>query len=55
MTELTNYRAFQAAKKDIKNGTVKGDSKYGSINDMLTTPLHIAAECSNIEAVRTLI
>ena len=27
----------------------------GAINDLLTTPLHIAAECSNIEAVRCLI
>jgi hypothetical protein len=43
MHELVDYKQF-------KDNKIKG-----SINDMLTTPLHIAAQYSNIEAVRTLI
>jgi ankyrin repeat protein len=40
-----NYRDFKDKKK----------VSTGALNDMMTTPLHIAAEVSNIEAVRTLI
>jgi hypothetical protein len=42
---LMNYRQFKDKKK----------LSTGALNDMMTTPLHIAAEVSNIEAVRTLI
>lgn len=42
---LLNYRQFKDKKK----------LSTGALNDMMTTPLHIAAEVSNIEAVRTLI
>ncbi len=43
--QLTDYRQFKGKKKQ----------STGALNDMMTTPLHIAAEVSNIEAVRTLI
>lgn len=46
MHQLMDYRQFKDRKTKMTTG---------SINDMMTTPLHIAAECSNIEAVRTLI
>lgn len=43
------------ALKDYKQFKLNKHQVQGSINDVVTTPLHIAAECSNIEAVRTLI
>lgn len=43
MHALKDYKAFKLSKHQT------------TINDVFTTPLHIAAECSNIEAVRTLI
>ena len=48
MNALKDYTKHKMTKKGKH---VSGDS----INDVMTTPLHIAAECSNIEAVRTLI
>lgn len=47
MHALKDYKKFKLDKSSRVN--------KGSINDVMTTPLHIAAECSNIEAVRTLI
>lgn len=44
MHALKDYKAFKLNKHQAT-----------TINDVFTTPLHIAAECSNIEAVRTLI
>ena len=44
MHSLLNYRECKENKK-----------LRGAINDVMTTPLHIAAEHSNIEAVKTLI
>lgn len=44
MHSLLNYKETKENKK-----------LRGAINDVMTTPLHIAAEHSNIEAVKTLI
>lgn len=44
MHSLLNYKECKENKK-----------LRGAINDVMTTPLHIAAEHSNIEAVKTLI
>ncbi len=44
MHALLNYKETKENKK-----------LRGAINDVMTTPLHIAAEHSNIEAVKTLI
>lgn len=44
MHALLDYKQIKASKK-----------LRGAINDVMTTPLHIAAEHSNIEAVKTLI
>lgn len=46
MHHLKDYREYK-----LKKTSMPGQA----LNDMMTTPLHIAAECSNIEAVRTLI
>lgn len=46
MHQLLDYRQFKNNKTKMTTG---------AINDLLTTPLHIAAEHSNIEAVRCLI
>lgn len=47
MHSLTDYKQHKLNKHNKNFKT--------AINDVMTTPLHIAAECSNIEAVRTLI
>lgn len=41
---LVDYKHFKGQKQ-----------AHGSINDQLTTPLHLAATTSSVEAVRTLI
>lgn len=46
MHQLQDYRKFKGNKTSPTTG---------SVHDLFTTPLHIAAVASNIEAVRTLI